>query len=259
MIFLALVLWPLGEVDRARLLADDAVTRALQDGHVPTLYLVRNVSTASLEMMRGDSRRAIPHLEAGLSLAREHGMRLPLLTATFGLAWARWHAGLGDTRAAVEMRERRELIRGSHYRFLEPLYAKLLADVEAGTGQIERALDTVDSALSDADQTGQKWFDAELHRVRGELLLERGPADAVAAEASLLRAIEVARSQQTRSFELRAALALARFYQKTGREADASKLLIPALLGFKEGPEFPEVAEADRLLSSIHEKSGAAA
>src|SRR5262249_22208066 len=153
--------------------------------------------------------------------------------------------------AAAEMRERRELIRGIHYRFLEPLYAKLLADVEAGTGQVERALDTVDNALSDADQTGQKWYDAELHRVRGELLLERSPADAAAAEASLMRAIEVARGQQTRSFELRAALSLARFYRKTGREADASELLIPALRGFREGPEFPEVAEAGRLLASL--------
>ena len=259
MSFLALVLWPLGEVDRSRLLAEDAVTRALQDGHVPTLYLVRNVITASLEMIRGDSRRAIPHLEASLSLAREHGMQLPLLTSTFGLAWARWHAGLGEARAEAEMRERRELIRSSHYRFLEPLYAKLLADVEAGTGHIECALETVDNALTDAHQTGQKWFDAELHRVRGELLLERSPADAAAVEASFVRAIEVARSQQTRSFELRAALSLARFYHRTGREMDASKLLIPALLGFKDGPELPEVAEAGRLLASIYEKPGTAA
>jgi predicted ATPase len=259
MSFLALVLWPLGEVDRSRLLAEDAVTRALQDGHVPTLYLVRNVITASLEMIRGDGRRAIPHLEASLSLAREHGMQLPLLTSTFGLAWARWHAGLGEAGAAVEMRERRGLIRSSHYRFLEPLYAKLLADVEAGTGQAERALDTVDNALFDADETGQKWYDAELHRVRGELLLERSPADAAAVEATFVRAIELARNQQTRSFELRAALSLARFYQKTGRGADASEWLIPALLDFREGLELPEVAEAGRLLASIQEKSGTAA
>src|SRR5262249_20258967 len=132
-----------GEVDSARRLADGALTQALREGHVPTLYAVRNVNTASLEMMRGDNRRAIPHLEAGRSLAREHGMRLPLLTATFGLPWARWHAGLGDAGAEVEIRERRELIRGSHYRFLEPLYAKLLADVEARTGHVERALDII--------------------------------------------------------------------------------------------------------------------
>jgi hypothetical protein len=259
MSFLALVLWPLGEVDRSRLLAEDAVARTLQDGHVPTLYLVRNVITASLEMMRGDTRRAIPHLEASLNLAREHGMQLPLLTSTFGLAWARWHAGLGEDRAELEMRQRRQVIRSSHYRFLEPLYAKLLADVEAGTGHAERALGTVDDALSDAHQTGQKWFDAELHRVRGELLLQHSPGAAGAIEASFVRAIEVARSQQTRAFELRAALSLARFYQKTGREADASKVLVPALLGFGEGPELPEVAEAGRLLPSIGEGSVTAA
>jgi tetratricopeptide (TPR) repeat protein len=248
MSFLAFVLWPLGEVDRARRLADSAVKQALQDGHIPTLYLVRNVITASPEMVRGDSRRAIPHLDASLSLAREHGMQLPLLTSTFGLAWARWHAGIGEAEA--EMRERKALIRKKHYRFLEPLYAKLLSDVEAGAGHIECALDIVGDALAEAEQTGQKWFD-ELHRARGELLLRHVPADVPAAEATFLRAIEVARSQQTRTFELRAALSLAKIYQETGRDLAAHKLLAPALVGFSEGPNLAEVGEAIRLLASM--------
>ena len=175
MSFLALVLWPLGEIDRGRRVADEAVALALHEGHVPTVYMVRNVITASLEMMRGDSARAMPHLQASFNMAREHGMQLPLLTAAYGLAWARWHAGIGEAGAAAEMRDRRALLRKIHYRLFDPLYAKLLADVEAGTGNVQSALDVVSEALSDAEQTGQSWFNAELHRTRGELLLQVPP------------------------------------------------------------------------------------
>ena len=81
--FLAFVLWPLGEIDRNCRVADEAVEEALREGHVPTVYMVRNVITATLEMMRGDSARAMPHLQASFNMAREHGMQLPLLTAAY--------------------------------------------------------------------------------------------------------------------------------------------------------------------------------
>ena len=149
------------------------------------------------------------------------------------------------------MRERRALIRKIHYIFLEPLYVKLLADVEAGTGNVKSALDLVDEALSDTEQTGQSWFNAELHRTRGELLLQRHPADTAAAEAALKRAIDVARRQQTRTFELRAALLLAKLCHATERDQAAHELLVPALIGFSEGPELPEVEQANRLLATL--------
>jgi predicted ATPase len=247
MSFLALVLWPLGEFDRARRIAEEAVSQALQMGHVPTLYLVRNVITASLEMIRGDSGRATPHLEASFNLAREHGMQLPLLTAAYGLAWARWRAGVEKAEAqAAQMRNGRAQIRKSHYIFLDPLYAKLLADVEAGAGHAESALDVVNEAISEAEQTGQSWFDAELYRARGELLLQcRGP-ETIAAEAAFKRAVDVARRQQTRAFELRASLSLAKLYRSTNRAADAHAMLEPLLKGFSPTTELPEIEEAQR-------------
>jgi predicted ATPase len=251
MSFLALVLWPLGEVDRARRLADEAVALALQEGHIPTLYLVRNVITASLEMIRGDSGRAMPHLEASFNLAREHGMHLPLLTAAYGLAWARWHAGLKDAGVRAEMRERRTQICNIHYFFLDPLYAKLLADVEAGAGNVKLALEIVDETLSEAEKTGQSWYNAELHRTRGELLLKDHPTDAAAAETAFKSAINVAQRQQTRSFELRASLSLAKLYYDDCRKDAARELLVPALAGFTPGPEIHEVLEANRLLTLV--------
>ena len=113
------------------------------------------------------------------------------------------------------------------------------------------ALDVVNEAISEAEQTGQSWFDAELYRARGELLLQCRRPETTAAEAAFKRAIDVARRQQTRAFELRAALSLAKLYQSCGSAADARAVLAPALEGFSSTPEFPEIEEAQVLLAAL--------
>jgi tetratricopeptide (TPR) repeat protein len=134
----------------------------------------------------------------------------------------------------------------------DPLYAKLLADVEMAAGRAESALDVVNETISEAEQTGQSWFDAELYRTRGELLLRCGRLETSASEA-FKHAIDVARRQQTRAFELRAVLSLAQLYQSIGRLADAHAVLRPVLEGFSPTPEFPEIAEAQALVGVLAE------
>ena len=105
---------------------------------------------------------------------------------------------------------------------------------------------------------GTRWIIGYLHHLTGpcsrSVRQKRGESrpDVAAAESALMRAIEIARSQQTRTFELRAALSLARVYQRTGRGQAASELLGPTLVCFKAGPQVPEVEEAQRLLA-MHE------
>jgi predicted ATPase len=94
--------------------------------------------------------------------------------------------------------------------------------------------------------------------LRGELLLRRKLGDTAGAEAAFTCAVEIARSQRTRTFELRAALALANLYQAAGRGGAARELLASAVAGLTEGPELPEVAEANSLLASIEQVFGAA-
>jgi predicted ATPase len=90
-----------------------------------------------------------------------------------------------------------------------------------------------------------------LHRVRGETLLKRDPANPAPAGEAFLIAIAVSKRQATRSFELRAALSLAKLYQSTGRPAEAHAVLAPALEGFSPTPETTEIAEAQALLSRL--------
>jgi hypothetical protein len=84
----------------------------------------------------------------------------------------------------------------------------------------------------------------------GEILLKRDPANTAPAEEAFLTAIAIAQQQKARSFELRAALHLARLYNSTSRSAGAHAVLASALKGFSPTPEFPEIAEAQTLLST---------
>jgi tetratricopeptide (TPR) repeat protein len=92
-----------------------------------------------------------------------------------------------------------------------------------------------------------------MHRIRAEILLKWDPADSAAAEQSLQAAIAIAQSQKARSFELRAALALARLYRSSDRDADAHAVLAPAVEGFPPTQQFPELTEAQTLLSTLSE------
>ena len=131
-----------------------------------------------------------------------------------------------------------------------------LAEAEARAGDPDRAVALVDEGLATAERTGYRAFEAELHRTRGEILLRRDPANPAPAEDAFLAAIAVARQQRTRSFDLRAALSLAKLYQSTGRSAEAHTVLAPALEGFSPTPEMPEIAEAQALLESLSNGAG---
>jgi predicted ATPase len=108
-----------------------------------------------------------------------------------------------------------------------------------------------DEALALADETGEHQSDAFLHRLRGEILLKRDPANTAPAEDAFLTAIAIAQQQKARSFELRAALSLAKLYHSRDRPADAHAVLASALKGFSPTPELPEIAEAQTLLSAL--------
>jgi len=106
-------------------------------------------------------------------------------------------------------------------------------------------------ALAELEHTEQHWYEAEMHRIRAEILLKRDPANTEAAEQSLQAAIAIAQSQKARSFKLRAALALAKLYRAANRDADAHAVLAPALEGFPATQQFPELTEAQALLSAL--------
>ena len=149
------------------------------------------------------------------------------------------------------MRRGVEQLREQNVLFFDGLLKIALAEAEARAGDPDRAVAILDEALATADRLGYRAFEAELHRARGDALLMRDPTALAPAEEALLTAIGVAKQQGTRSFELRAALALAKLYQSTNRPADAHTVLAPALDGFTPTSQMPEIAEAQALLAAI--------
>jgi predicted ATPase len=126
-----------------------------------------------------------------------------------------------------------------------------LAEAEASAGESDTGLRRLDDALAELERIEQRWYEAEMHRIRAEILLKRDPANTAAAEQSLQAAIAIAQSQKARSFELRAALSLAKLYRAANRDADAHTVLAPAVEGFPPTQQFPELAEAQALLSAL--------
>ena len=246
---LALAAWRLGDVERARELMDEAVARAVETAHVPTLAS-RYSGQSVLEMVREDAVAGRRAAEAAVALGREHGLTLYRTLAELNLAWAR--AKLGDRNAdPTELRQAVGAYAGQGNKLQLPFYQGLVAEIEAERGEVEAALAGIDEALSLAGETGEHWFDAGLHRIRGEILLKQNAADPVDAEAAFLAAIAVAQQQKARSFALRAALSLAKLYEFTGRPIDAQDVLGPALRGFSPTPEFSQVHEALELMAKI--------
>jgi predicted ATPase len=259
MAFLAQANWLLGEVGRARELIEEAAARAVESAHVPTQANLHHFK-ALFEIVRGDAGAARREAEITIGLSQEH--RIPLFLAIATLSFTCARARLGDETGTTDLRQTLQTYTDQGNKMYVPFFQGHLAELEAEQGA-EGALSRIDAALALAGETGEHLSDAFLHRIRGEILLKRDPADTAPAEEAFLTAIAVAQEQKARSFGLRAALALARLYQSTNRAADAHAVLAPALEGFTPTPEFREIEEARTLLAALAEseevKSAAAA
>jgi predicted ATPase len=250
-IYDAISLWVLGRIDEALPLADRALTDAESAAHAPTMgnalgyaallgllrYSPEAVATYSQALADIVSRYDLPALWAGL--------------AVFFQSWAKRSDGAEEVRLAG-MRRGLAIYREQGLVWLLPALEAALAEAEAGAGETDAGLRRLDDALAELERTEQRWHEAEMHRIRAEILLKRDAADTATAEQSLQTAIAVARSQQARTFELRAALSLAKLYRAANRDADAHGVLAPAVEGFPPTQLFPELTEAQASLSTLN-------
>jgi predicted ATPase len=134
-------------------------------------------------------------------------------------------------------------------RYFLPGRMRFLAEAQAKAGQPEQGLDTLNQALAVVEETGERYWEPELHRLRAEWLLMQG--DEVEAEASFHKAIEVARHQQAKSWELRATVSLCRLWQKQGKAEGARQALAEIYSWFTEGFATRDLQEAKALLDEL--------
>jgi predicted ATPase len=248
-VYLVLTMWLLGNVEYARRLIETAVRDGHASGHVATIihaYFIRVI----LEAFRDDPTATLDAAQALQKFAGEHNVSL---YAAWGQILSTWARGrLEDPqRGATELRQALAAYLAQGNKIFAQHYYGLIAELEAMTDRVDSALASVDAGLALAQETGERWTDPLLLRLKGEILLECNSANHAPAEEAFRTAVAVAKRQGSRSFGLRAALSLAKLNQLTGRPADARAVLAPALKGFSPTPEMPEIAEALALMERL--------
>jgi predicted ATPase len=245
--FLCWTLWPLGYLEQAARAAAEARARARKLGHAVSMSHVL-VATSRLAILRRDAEAAGEYASRLLAYGAEHGIGNFRLWASFHHGWARFRrgeevAGLEAMRAALAAAEDADV---NLYR---PTHLGYFAEAYASSGQHEAGLDFLQGAFALAERTGERMFDAELHRLHGELLLGSGHLGK--AEHAFQRALVVARRQEARLWELRAATNLARLWRDQGKCVEARDLLGPVYGWFTEGFDTPDLKRAKTLLEKL--------
>ena len=248
-VYLALASWALGGVERARALSEEALARANETGHAPTRANA-HYYLSLYHVLRGVPETVMRTAKIVVDLSREHGLATYLGGGEVYTSWAR--ARLGDHESRTTgLKQALAAYIGQRNKLHAPIFHGLVAEVEAEGDDADRAVRRIDEALALANKTGARWTDALLHRIRGEILLKREPANPAPAEEAFQTAITIAKQQGARSYVLLASLSLAKLYQSTGRPAEGHAVLAPALEGFSPTPEMPEIAEAQALMERL--------
>jgi predicted ATPase len=248
----AQVLWFLGYPDQAVQRCQEALTMAHALEHPWTLAQALRFS-AQLQARRREWQRAQAHAEALLALATEHGFGRYVAMGVFLRGRALVAQGQG-AEGIVQMRQGLDASRATGTVLDMSLWLAQLGAAYGQVGQVDEGLHLLAEALAMVDTTGGHRPEAELHRLHGELLLhaECGVQNAaLAAEECFQQALAVARRQQARSWELRAAMSLSRLWQQQGKRDEARQLLAPIYDWFTEGFDTADLQEARALLEGL--------
>jgi predicted ATPase len=235
------VLFALGYPEQARARMRDALDYARELAHPYTLAYARSVACMFHGRFRPGTEARL-EADALVAFAREQGFPLPAAIGTAVGGWALLGEGAAEEGMARLKRGLADyLATGAELWVLELLV--LLAEAHGRLGEPAAGLAVLADALDRVERTGGRWLEAELHRLRGELLLALPEPEPPRVEACFRRALTVAREQGAKLWELRAATNLARL-----RKDEAEALLVPVLGWFTEGRGTPALEEAERLL-----------
>ena len=169
------------------------------------------------------------------------------------MLWRAWLLALtGKTSEAVGIfTSVIPVMRSTGTTLISPIYLSLLARACGELGQFDEAWSYIHEAITTVETTKEKWYEADVHRAAGETALMTPERDAPKAEACFEGALAVARAQQAKSFELRAAMSMARLWRDQGKRDEARDLLAPVYGWFTEGFDTLDLKQAKALLNEL--------
>jgi DNA-binding winged helix-turn-helix (wHTH) protein/predicted ATPase len=241
-------LWHAGYADQARAQGEESLRLAGELAHPFSRAITLAYAAMSHQFCR-DLERVDSLAEATITLCIEHGFPYYLAWAQVLRGWSRAAAGAPEEGIA-DIRRGIGVLQATAGARL-PYYRALLAEACAWAGHIDDAFQAVTDGSADIEKTEERWWEAEVHRLRGELLRSDKVNDRVEAEACFHRAIEVARKQRAKSLELRAAMSLGRLWRDQGRRDDAHRILAGVYGWFTEGLDTPDLREAKSFLGEL--------
>jgi predicted ATPase len=247
--FAAWALWSLGHPDQALRRSQEALTLAREYAS-PRRLVWALIYAAGIHLFRREPQRVHQLAEEAFALATAQEFLLLTAACMFyqggALAMQEQHAeGLARLRQGLATYQAIEAGLG------RSLWLAQLAEATGNAGQAAEGLVLVAEARAWVDSHAERFWEAELHRLQGRLLLQDAPPDAHQAEACFQQALALARRQQAKSLELRAAMSLSRLWQQQGKQAEARELLEPIYGWFTEGFDTADLQEAQALLEEL--------
>jgi predicted ATPase len=252
--YAAVVLWSRGYPQQARRRMEEALTLAQELSHPHSLAFVL-VFAAILHRLCGEVQAAYARADAATRLAAEHGIAQWFAGGTILRGWAVAVQGQASEGIA-QIHQGLVAWRAVWAEVLRPSWLALLAEAYAAGDDPASGLHGLAEALVLVEATGERWYEAELYRLRGELVLQHARVEPGEAEACFQQALTIARRQQAKSWELRAATSLAHLWQRQGKGAEAHALLAPVYGWFTEGFDTADLQEAKALLADLGHSPG---
>jgi predicted ATPase len=242
-------LWCLGYPDQGLVQSREALTLAQQLVHPFSLNLAL-CCAATLSQLRREVRAAQECAEAAISLATDQGFPFWIAIGSILRGWALVQQG--QIKEGIEqLHQGLRAHRATGAELDRPYLLALLADAYGTIGKTEAGLTALAEALTLADTTGERFYEPERYRLKGTFLLQQSSSNHTEAETCFHHALDIARSQQAKSFELRTATSLARLWQQQGKHQAAHDLLASVYGWFTEGFDTADLKDAKALLDAL--------
>jgi predicted ATPase len=245
----AMALWFLGYSDRALARINEALTLAQELAHPYSMAVALN-RAAFLGQFRRESHATRQWAEAAAVIAAEHGFPRHTAIGPLLRGWALARQGQG-AEGIAQIRQGFAAYRGLGMAMEDPYFLALLAEAYASVDQVEDARTALADALSQLPSGRGFFYEAEIYRLQGELFLHQSAPDIQQVEDCFCRALAVARRQEAKALELRAAISLSRLWQRQGKSAAARQLLAEIYGWFTEGFDTADLQEAQAVLAEL--------
>jgi predicted ATPase len=249
--FLAATLWQLGYPEQALTRSHEALTQAQESSHAFSLGFALNYASL-LHVWRREVQCAKERADAVMTLANEHEFIQPLSVGMIRRGWALAQQG-AVAEGIRQLQQGLATLRNVGQELPLSHHLALLAEAYRQGGQVEAGLQALAEAFAHLDNTGERYYEAELHRLKGEFLLAQPDKRCQEREAEecFHQALAIARRQLAKSLELHATMSLSHLWQQQGKRQEAYDLLAPVYGWFTEGLDTADLQEAKALLAAL--------